>query len=250
MMTGYQALTEKEKEALRLLVSGYDAKSTATQLGLSVHTINERLRDARRKMSVSSSREAARLVREVERKHPEFLGDEPLGDVSPTQSMPSPISPDAASRNSRPFAWVIGGLVMSISFALLAYISLADNPQAPAVALPSPVQAAESASVQAARQWLALVDKSDWNESWNSTGQAFKSLNTNDRWAEVSNKVRTPLGTVRSRELSTEDYVPAPPYGYQMVRFKTSFANKPAAVESLSLVRENDSWKVVGYIIE
>ena len=56
MINGYQALTEKEKETLRLLVSGYDAKSMARQLGLSVHTINERLRDARRKMAVSSSR--------------------------------------------------------------------------------------------------------------------------------------------------------------------------------------------------
>ena len=56
MTAGFQSLTEKEKETLRLLVSGYDAKSMARHLGLSVHTINERLRDARRKMAVSSSR--------------------------------------------------------------------------------------------------------------------------------------------------------------------------------------------------
>ena len=40
-----QALTEKEKQTLRLLVIGYDAKSMARHLGLSIHTINERLRD-------------------------------------------------------------------------------------------------------------------------------------------------------------------------------------------------------------
>jgi DNA-binding CsgD family transcriptional regulator len=75
MASGIHALTEKEKETLRLLVSGYDAKSMARQLGLSVHTINERLRDARRKMATSSSREAARLLREVEEQDPELLGD-------------------------------------------------------------------------------------------------------------------------------------------------------------------------------
>ena len=60
------ALTEKEKQTLRLMVRGHDAKSIARSLGLSVHTINERLRDARRKMAVSSSREAARLLLDVE----------------------------------------------------------------------------------------------------------------------------------------------------------------------------------------
>ena len=47
-----EALSEKEKQTLRLIVRGHDAKSTARTLGLSVHTINERLREARRKMSV------------------------------------------------------------------------------------------------------------------------------------------------------------------------------------------------------
>ena len=58
---GFGALTEKEKQTLRLIVRGHDAKSTARNLGLSVYTINERLRDARRKMAVSSSREACLL---------------------------------------------------------------------------------------------------------------------------------------------------------------------------------------------
>src|SRR3546814_20874743 len=80
-MTGIQALTEKEKETLRLLVDGHDAKSMARHLGLSVHTINERLRDARRQMSASSSREAARQLREIEGRHPEILRDKALGEA-------------------------------------------------------------------------------------------------------------------------------------------------------------------------
>lgn len=59
---GYGSLTDKEKQTLRLILRGHDAKSTARHLGLSVHTVNERLREARRKLAVSSSREAARLL--------------------------------------------------------------------------------------------------------------------------------------------------------------------------------------------
>ena len=62
-MTGnLEALSEREKETLRLLLQGYEAKSIAKHLGLSVHTVNERLRASRRKLEVSSSREAARLT--------------------------------------------------------------------------------------------------------------------------------------------------------------------------------------------
>src|SRR3954463_10475306 len=78
---GFGALTEKEKQTLRLIVCGHDAKSTARNLGLSVHTINERLRDARRKMSVSSSREAARLLLEAERGGVASLNPNSFGDV-------------------------------------------------------------------------------------------------------------------------------------------------------------------------
>src|SRR3990167_863943 len=66
MTEGYQTLTEKEKQTLRLVVRGYDAKSMARYLGLSIHTVNERLRYARRKMEVSSSREAARILLDKE----------------------------------------------------------------------------------------------------------------------------------------------------------------------------------------
>ncbi len=62
---GSWALSEKEKQTLRLIVRGHDAKSIARNLDLSIHTINERLRDARRKMAVSSSREAARMLLEL-----------------------------------------------------------------------------------------------------------------------------------------------------------------------------------------
>ena len=98
MTPGFQALTEKEKETLRLLVSGYDAKSMARHLGLSVHTINERLRDARRKMAVSSSREAARQLRDIERRTPEPVGYESFGDVGAAAAVTDVSSPAPARR--------------------------------------------------------------------------------------------------------------------------------------------------------
>lgn len=79
MRDGLYALTDREKETLRLLLIGHDAKSIAGRMGLSVHTINERLRDARRKLDVSSSREAARLLAEAEQGDHDLLADKQLG---------------------------------------------------------------------------------------------------------------------------------------------------------------------------
>ncbi|MGH6696740.1 DUF4019 domain-containing protein [Sphingopyxis sp.] len=251
-MTGLQALTEKEKETLRLLVDRHDAKSMARHLGLSVHTINERLRDARRKMSASSSREAARQLREIERQDPQFLADRVLGAAAGVTDMEEPRTPVETRPMSRRFGWIAGGIFMSISLALFALASLSGTAGAPAAPKPAAIAApaAETAAVRAARRWLALTDKGDWNGSWNATGQAFKSLNTSERWAEVSKAVRTPLGALVSRELISEENVPAPPYGYQVVKFRTSYVNKAGAIETLSLVREGGEWRVVGCTIE
>ncbi|GAA3998830.1 helix-turn-helix transcriptional regulator [Sphingomonas humi] len=55
-------LNEREREVLRLLAAGHTVKSIAAMLARSEASINERLRDARRKTGVGSSRELARLL--------------------------------------------------------------------------------------------------------------------------------------------------------------------------------------------
>ncbi len=247
-MTGIEALTEKEKETLRLLVSGHDAKSMATLLGLSVHTVNERLRDARRKLAVSSSREAARQLRASEDRTPEILGDKALGEAAAAPGVEETTASAGTRRMGRPSGWIAGGLIMSFALALFAFVSLSGRADTPAAA---PATApAESPAVAAALGWLALVDRGDWNGSWEATGQAFKALNTAETWTRVARQVQGPMGAVKSRVLLSEETVPAPPYGYQMVKFRTDYANKTGAVETLSLVREGGSWRVVGVTVE
>lgn len=66
----------------------------------------------------------------------------------------------------------------------------------------------------------------------------------------MARQVQGPMGAVKSRVLLSEETVPAPPYGYQMVKFRTDYANKTGAIETLSLVREGGSWRVVGVTVE
>lgn len=251
MREGFEALTEKEKQTLRLLLAGHDAKSMARHLGLSVHTVNERLRDARRKLSVSSSKEAARLLREAEGADPESVGDKPFGDAPAAAAGQQGGRPGASFLANPRNAWAVGGFVM-LSFAA-AFLALTGSPEAApegAATQASAGPVAESGAASAARQWLALVDSAKWPESWARTTKSFQSLNTVEAWRSASEGARVPLGRVLSRTLTGDEGIPAPPNGYQLVRFRTDFANKAGAVETLSLAREDGQWRIVGYYIE
>jgi DNA-binding CsgD family transcriptional regulator len=59
-------LTQREKECLRLLLTPMRAKEVARTTGLSVNTVNEHLKSARRKLGTSDSWSAAQLLRSLE----------------------------------------------------------------------------------------------------------------------------------------------------------------------------------------
>ena len=249
MIEGYDALTEKEKQTLRLLLVGHDAKSLARHFGLSVHTINERLRDARRKLSVSSSKEAARLLREAEGPAPEIIADMPIGAAGFVPGDQLGSQPSPSSRLPRRLVWAAGGTIMiAIAAVLLSIIAPVQAPESSAATSSNAV--AETPVSKAARDWLALVDNADWQASWAGTAKSFRSVNSVANWQSASEKARVPLGAVLSRTLLSDVDTPAPPNGYRTVQFRTDFANKPGATETLSLSREDGAWKVVGIYID
>lgn len=139
---------------------------------------------------------------------------------------------------------------MSIVLASLALAAALQTAPAQPMIEPSPATETETDSAASmvladARAWLALVDAGNWQ----ATGNTFRKQNTLDLWSSLSEKVRVPLGAVVSRELMSQDIVPTPPNGHRVIKFRTSFANKPATVETIALVRDGADWRVVGYLI-
>lgn len=115
---GIERLTERQKEALRLLFNGHDAKSAAARLGISVHTVNQHLGEARKHLGVSSSRSAARLLAQSEGSIPKNEGPYGLGVVVPNYDRPNLASAAAGRR------WAFAGGVAMIlfSFAVLGFM--------------------------------------------------------------------------------------------------------------------------------
>ena len=246
---GLEALTEREKQTLRMIVRGHDAKSIARTLDLSVHTINERLREARRKVAVSSSREAARLLFEAENfaaSPPKSFGDEEIGDAAaavPADGGSAPIP--GAGRAKRP-SLIVGAVLMIPVLALLVLAATQlDSPTAPAAT----VDVSDLAVVDAARNFLMLIDQKRWGASYAATGAAIRKANTLTVWTTVSEQVRAPLGAMVTRTLLSVDAVPAPQHGLTLVKFRTQFANK-SIVETVTLDREQGAWRVVGITVD
>lgn len=120
----------------------------------------------------------------------------------------------------------------------------------------APTAASEAAcgsEPKAASAWVSLIDAKRWDESWTSAGSLFRSRMPEANWASAIQPVRDPLGPVSSRSMlnvTNATSLPGAPDGnYQVVQFKTTFANKKDATETVVLACEPLGWKVDGYFI-
>jgi uncharacterized protein DUF4019 len=109
-------------------------------------------------------------------------------------------------------------------------------------------------AVDVQRSWLALVDAGKYDESWDAAGSFFRQAVTKESWRQMVRGVRAPLGALRSRTLDKRQEastLPGAPDGkYVIVQWKTSFANKASAVETVTSVLEKDGkWQVTGYYV-
>jgi hypothetical protein len=113
----------------------------------------------------------------------------------------------------------------------------------------------EKAAVRAAESWLTVVDIGKYSESWQEAAEYFRNSVEQDKWKQMLQSVRTPLGNVISRKLKTKTYktaLPGAPDGqYVVIQFETSFQNKKSAIETVTPMFDKDGrWRVSGYYIK
>jgi hypothetical protein len=115
-------------------------------------------------------------------------------------------------------------------------------------------ESATAGAQQAAESWLALVDQGKYDESWTESAKIFQSGVDQAKWHQMVGAVRGPLGGLVFRKLKSADFktsLPGAPDGkYVVIQYDTSFANRSAAVETITPMVDTDGkWKVSGYFI-
>ncbi len=123
-------------------------------------------------------------------------------------------------------------------------------------AIPTVVRGADPDSlpaISAMTGWLHRIDAGQYGESWNDASSLFRSALTREKWIEALNGTRRPLASMTKRFLKGADYrrsLPGAPDGeYFVIQFEASFANKEAAIETVTAMKEKGAWKAAGYFI-
>jgi len=107
----------------------------------------------------------------------------------------------------------------------------------------------------AAETWLGHVDAGDYAGSWHEASAYVQGAITEQAWVASLTRVRTPMGPLLSRQLKqvqhTTSMQGAPDGDFVVMQFDTRFANKQAAVETVTFLQEKKGeWKAAGYYIK
>ncbi|MEI7851147.1 MAG: DUF4019 domain-containing protein [Kiritimatiellales bacterium] len=113
----------------------------------------------------------------------------------------------------------------------------------------------EILAINAGQQWLSLCDQANYAGSWDAAATYFKNAVRKEQWEQMAAAVRAPLGSVEKREVKSQSYktsLPGAPDGeYVIVQFNTVFENKKAAVETVTMMLNQDrGWRVSGYFVK
>jgi Protein of unknown function (DUF4019) len=107
---------------------------------------------------------------------------------------------------------------------------------------------------EAAKAWLALTDAGQYGQSWEEAASLFKLAITRPDWEKAIRSARAPLGAVKSRQVKSATFkgsLPGAPDGqYVIIQYDSQFANKAAAIETITPMLDKDGhWRVSGYFI-
>jgi hypothetical protein len=135
-----------------------------------------------------------------------------------------------------------------ISALALALLVLAST--APALAQSN--DANVDAAKQAAQEWLALIDANKYEASWSEAASIFTSQVTAEQWAAQVQQAHSQLDSLQSRSLIAARYtesLPNLPKGdYVVTQYRATYGSQKT-VETITLTKEQDTWRVAGYFI-
>ena len=106
-----------------------------------------------------------------------------------------------------------------------------------------------------ADSWLALIDNSSFEESWEKASTLFRRSLSKEAWVETIEKTLGMFGSVLSREERDRSYateLPGAPDGeYFTFVFASQMEKKKSATERVILMTDTDGTpRVSGYFIQ
>lgn len=209
------SLTDKELEVLRLLAAGHTVKSIAARLERTEASINERLRDARRKTGIGSSRELARSL--AAQKIWDKKIDLPPAGYSTEREGPSAIGGRSRSK---------GTLIMLLALPLAAAGLVLAGSSAHQVASAPPAQAGVRGVPPLVGEWSLDVARIPADERPRRVTMDFR-VSPDGKWTTHVEIVQPDGATLHAESTASLDGVAAPVSG-NMGNINTVSLRQPA----------------------
>lgn len=200
--TDVTGLTERELEILRLLAAGHTVKTIATRLDRTEASINERLRDARRKTGIGSSRELARLL-DAQKNWDRKIDLPPQRTSTDSNAQPAGRGP----------TWPKGQRIMLITLPLAALgLIVAATPTLHEAASPQAVRPVPAGPSPLVGRWSLDVSRIPENERPQRVTIAF-TVSEEGRWTSMVDIVGADGSSQHAQSTATLDGAPAPVTG-------------------------------------
>jgi hypothetical protein len=101
--------------------------------------------------------------------------------------------------------------------------------------------------------WARVLDSRDFTTAYQQTSLYFKSTVQVGDWTKFHNSLDT-FGINTKREFIAAEFFQGKAENkvieYIVCKFNSSFTKKKVAVETISVIRESNEWKVMGYFID
>ncbi|MGC2398533.1 MAG: DUF4019 domain-containing protein [Acidobacteriaceae bacterium] len=156
------------------------------------------------------------------------------------------------------FRWLAVPFAVALMAASMAFIPLHAMQQGPPPMAAAPGEDAHAADEQAAERqalgFLGYLDNGRFADSYAYTGMLIRSSLDQQTFASKVENARAGVGALQGRDLIDASYttsVPGAPEGqYVILHYHASFANRPDAVETITLALAKGYWRVSGYYIK
>ncbi len=114
-------------------------------------------------------------------------------------------------------------------------------------------QSPVDAGLQAAKAWLAVVDRGDYGRAWDEASRNLQNDLARPEWQRIMREGREAVGELVQRKLQdkrfTRSIAGAPAGSYVVIEYRTDFRKKSGVVEKITVTRETDgAWRVSAYI--
>ena len=144
-------------------------------------------------------------------------------------------------------------MILRSVLRIVTLLALAHPPGLVAQTPPDTVAAIKAAD-EATRNWLAIVDKGQVEQSWEEAALAFQMAVTKIKWVESLRSARGAFESFADRQQImaryTTDLPNAPKGEYVVFQYRTTVAGGHQVIETVIPMRDTSrGWRVSGYFV-